>query len=165
MNEKKTLQYDWQCGWDIRHDEVSLEVNSYLSNNSLYIGLNSRTGDEGEWEPFGAVTVNLPVSDEIPLKVNEAYISDFMSKYLLEFIQKNKLGTILPEKGHSGYCDYAKVAFDMERLREFDPEGVKRYLDQSSRNRTITRESDKVEEGKQQEPTLEVTFYPKSRER
>lgn len=54
----------------------------------------------------------------IPPKPNEAYIDNFLSKESLRFIKKHKLGVILPEIGFSGYCTYAKVAFDMERLRE-----------------------------------------------
>ena len=46
----------------------------------------------------------------------------------LKFIKKHKLGVFLPEVGFSGYCTYAKVAFDMERLKEFDPKGMEEYL-------------------------------------
>ncbi|MCC8102435.1 MAG: DUF4313 domain-containing protein, partial [Clostridiales bacterium] len=46
------------------------------------------------------------------------------------FIQKNKLGTVLPEVGYSGYGQYAKAAFDMDRLKKFDPIGVERHMKQ-----------------------------------
>ncbi|MCC8047403.1 MAG: DUF4313 domain-containing protein [Clostridiales bacterium] len=140
MSEKKTLEFDWQFG----QEEVSLRVASYMNNKSLYVGLICRT--EYGLEPFGDMTVHLPVSDMVPLKSNEAYINGDMSKSLLAFIQKNKLGTVLPEVGYSGYGQYAKVAFDMDRLREFDPAGVERHLQQYSKNNKETREAHRTED-------------------
>ncbi|MCD7957390.1 MAG: DUF4313 domain-containing protein [Lachnospiraceae bacterium] len=147
MSEKKTLEFDWQFG----QEEVSLRVASYLNNNSIYVGLICRT--EYGSEPFGDMTINLPVSDTVLLKPNEAYINGDMSESLLAFIQKNKLGTVLPEVGYSGYGQYAKVAFDMERLKEFDPTGVERHLQQYSRNNKETREAHRTEDSHKRKRT------------
>lgn len=122
MDEVKTLGFDWEFG----HEELALEVASYANNGCLYIGLHNKT-EEG-FEQFGDLTVNLPMSSMIPPEPNEAYIDNFSSKEKLRFIKAHKLGVVLPEIGFSGYCAYAKVAFDMERLREFDPKGVEGYL-------------------------------------
>lgn len=122
MDEIKTLGSDWEFG----HEELALEVSSYANNGCLYIGLHNKT-EEG-FDQFGNLTVNLPMSSMIPPEPNEAYIDHFLSKENLRFIKKHKLGVVLPEIGFSGYCAYAKVAFDMERLREFDPKGVEGYL-------------------------------------
>lgn len=124
MDEIKTLGFDWQYG----HEEMALQVVSYANNGCLYIGLYNKTEDG--FESFGDLTVNLPVSSMFPLEPNEAYISDFASRDKLAFIKKHQLGIILPEVGFSGYCSYAKVAFDLERLREFDPKGVEEHLRQ-----------------------------------
>lgn len=122
MDEIKTLGFDWEFG----HEELALEVSSYADNGCLYIGLHNKT-EEG-FDQFGKLTVNLPMSSMIPPEPNEAYIDHFLSKENLRFIKKHKLGVVLPEIEFSGYCAYAKVAFDMERLREFDPKGVEGYL-------------------------------------
>ena len=122
MDEVKTLGFDWEFG----HEELALEVASYANNGCLYIGLHNKT-EEG-FEQFGDLTVNLPMSSMIPPEPNEAYIDNFSSKEKLRFIKAHKLGDILPEVGFSGYCTYAKVAFDMERLRDLDPKGVEEYL-------------------------------------
>ena len=122
MDEIKTLGFDWEFG----HEELALEVSSYANNGCLYIGLHNKT-EEG-FDQFGNLTVNLPMSSMIPPEPNEAYIDHFLSKENLRFIKKHKLGVVLPEIGFSGYCAYAKVAFDLERLREFDPIGVEGYL-------------------------------------
>jgi len=140
MGEKNTLEFDWQFG----QEEVSLRVASYMNNGSLYIGMFNRT--EYGLEAFGDVTVNLPANDMIPLKANEAYINGDMTESLLAFIQKNKLGTVLPEVGYSGYGQYAKVAFDMELLKKFDPAGVERHLQQYCKNNKETREAHRTED-------------------
>ncbi|MCD8103981.1 MAG: DUF4313 domain-containing protein [Lachnospiraceae bacterium] len=175
MSEKKTLEFDWQFG----QEEVSLRVASYMKNNSLYVGLICRT--EYGLEPFGDMTVNLPVSDMVPLKSNEAYINGDMSKSLLAFIQKNRLGTVLQEVGYSGYGQYAKVAFaeesracrivlrtmarptsmicaanhgqNMDRLKEFDPAGVERHLQQYSRNNREAKETNRTEDSHKRKRT------------
>ena len=122
MDEIKTLGFDWEFG----HEELSLQVSSYANNGCLYVGLYNK-GEEG-FEPFGDLTVNLPMSSMIPPESNEAYISGSFSREKLQFIKKHELGVLLPEEGFSGYCTYAKVAFDMERPREFDPKGMEEYL-------------------------------------
>lgn len=120
MNEKKTLKYEWEYGVE----EVSLFVGAYQNGLGLYIGLCCK--HEGIEEAFGDLTVNLPsgVSD-----AKEAYIDHFAEKDKLAFIQKYELGTVLPEYGYSGFCKYAKVAFNLKRLAELDPEGTRRFLE------------------------------------
>ena len=56
------------------------------------------------------------------------FISDFECKYKLSFIRKYKLGEVLQRVGHSGFCDYRLVRFDLEKLAEYDREGVKKFL-------------------------------------
>lgn len=124
---KKVLRFDWKYGTE----EVVLSIFSYDFNNSLYIGLMNKTeGTDGnteeDYDDFCDVTVNLRESD---VKINEAYISGDFTKDLLRFIDKYNLGKILPEYGYSGFCRYHKVAFDLEKLREYDPEEVAEYLE------------------------------------
>lgn len=118
MNEKRTLGYDWKFG----HEELVLAVDAYFNDSSLYIGFYQKKEESLRY--FGDLTVSLPGSS---VEVNEAYISDFNSKENLEFIERHKLGKVLPEVGYSGFCTYAKVSFDLERLAEFDEEGIKQY--------------------------------------
>lgn len=118
MKEFKTLGYDWECG----HEELIIRVLSYVDRKRLYIGLYKE--EDGEWEPFGDLTVNLPYED---VKENEAFIDHNYSESKLQFIKKYQLGEILPETAVSGYCTFSKVAFDFDRLKEFDPDGVCAY--------------------------------------
>ena len=99
MKEFKTLGYDWECG----HEDLIIRVLSYADRKRLYIGLYKE--ENGEWEDFGNLTVNLPHED----------------------VKKYQLGEILPETAVSGYCTFSKVAFDLDRLEEFDPDGVCAY--------------------------------------
>ena len=88
------------------------------------------------------LTVNLPTQ---PVKsLNEAYIKTCdENEGLLDFVLKNRLGKLLPEIGHSGFCIYPKIAFDMERLKEFDPEGTERYLRYAQRQKTPRKRQQK----------------------
>lgn len=115
MEERKTLSYDWEFG----QEELLIEVNSYANNKSLYIGLYHM--EEGYPELFGDLTVNLPCGD---VKVNEAYIDDFCVKSKLQFIKQHKLGRTVSSRAD---YRYNKVAFDLDRLAEFDKQGVEEY--------------------------------------
>lgn len=118
MKEQPILGYDWEMG----HEEIKLEIGTYYAGKGLYIGMLAK--EDGVWESFSDLTINLPFERS---DVHEAFIQDFGSKEKLKFIQKHKLGKILSERGHSGFCTYAKVAFDLKRLEELDPEGMKRF--------------------------------------
>ena len=109
MKEFKTLGYDWECG----HEDLIIRVLSYADRKRLYIGLYKE--ENGEWEDFGN------------LKKNEAFIDHNFFESKLQFIKKYQLGEILPETAVSGYCTFSKVAFDLDRLEEFDPDGVCAY--------------------------------------
>lgn len=114
-----TLKFDWKFGVE----ELVLKVMSYEDGRGLYIGLFDKDED-GEWELFDDLTVNLP---DHPLEPDEAFISDFSCRSKLAFIEKYKLGKVLSETGKSGMSEYKLVAFDLERLAEFDREGVLEY--------------------------------------
>lgn len=115
MEKTKTLSYDWEFG----HEELFIEVNSYANNNRLYIGLYHM--EDGQPELFGDLTVNLPCDD---VKANEAYISDFSVKSKLQFIRQHKLGRVVSRRED---YRYQKVAFHLDRLAEFDKNGVDEF--------------------------------------
>ena len=62
---------------------------------------------------------------------NEAYIDHNFSKEKLRFIKQHKLGTIQPDTASSGYCIFQRVAFDLKKLAELDPEGTKRFMERN----------------------------------
>ena len=66
MEEPKTLSYDWQYG----REELFLRVDSYMSDDNLYIGLYHM--EDGYPESFADLTVNLPFASLGG--INEAYI-------------------------------------------------------------------------------------------
>ena len=43
---------------------------------------------------------------------------------MIRFIKAHKLGKVLDETAKSGYGTYQKVAFDLARLAEVDPEAL-----------------------------------------
>lgn len=119
MEEEKILDYNWEFG----KEKVRLSIGAYTSGGTIFIGLES-CDENGIWEEFGDLTVNLPHEYTEP---DEAFISDFGSKDKIRFIEENGLGRKMRGEGHYGFCTYAKVAFDLERLRELDPEGMERF--------------------------------------
>lgn len=118
LQEPKTAGYEWQFG----NEEIALKVSSYWYGDGIAISMFCKNGNY--FDDFSELTVNLP---GYHLKTGEGFIADFCSKEKLAFIKQHELGKVLPEKGHSGFCAYAKVAFDLERLAEFDPEGVAQF--------------------------------------
>lgn len=113
----RTLEYKWNYG----DEELAISVGTYSYGKGIYIGLYSR--QEGEWDSYGDLTVNLP---GYCLEPNEAFIDGFCSQEKLEFIKQHKLGKVLPQKGRSGMGQYAVVAFDLDRLAQFDRVGVEK---------------------------------------
>ena len=107
MEEKKSLEYNWELG----KTEIALEVAEYMHGNGLYIGMLCRE-PEG-WDYFGDLTVNLT---HAPLfRPNEAYISHDFSEDKIAFIEKHRLGKVLPETASSGFCIFqmARKAADV----------------------------------------------------
>ena len=118
MEEKKIVPFKWELG----EEKVSLEVGSYAYGDRLYIGVICHSEDGPE--PFSDMTVNPPAYS---LEPNEAFINGDISKDLLAFIKENKLGKVLPYKVQSGYGRYSVVAFNLDKLREFDAKGVDEF--------------------------------------
>lgn len=113
--------------------DLTLSVDRYSQKGRLAVSLQCLV--DGYLEPYAMLTVNLPNQ---PVKApNEAYIKTCdENEGLLEFVLKNRLGVQCPEIGHSGFCLYPKIAFDMDRLKEFDPEGTERYLRSTQKKKT-----------------------------
>ena len=119
LYESELYEITIKDNWEFGRETVAIRVSSYRNNGNLYVGLCHKEGRE--WEDFGDVTINLPYQF---LEPNEAFITGDFTKDMLHFIKEHKLGKVLNETGRSGYATYQKVAFDLARLAEFDPEGV-----------------------------------------
>ena len=115
---RKKVIYDWYYG----QEELFLKVDSYAYGDGLYVGMCSIK--DGQIEPFGDLTVNIPLG---PMEYNEALIEDMHSKDKMNLFEKYELGEVLPTTRSSGYAIYSMVAFDLDRLAEYDPEGVDRF--------------------------------------
>ena len=125
MNEEKKVPFKWEYG----EETISLQLGMYANNQRLYIGMITHTEDGAE--AFADMTVNLP---GYSLDPGEAFISGDISKDLLRFIKENKLGKVLPYQVQSGYGKYSAVAFDLEKLKAFDPKGVAEFREDDERH-------------------------------
>jgi hypothetical protein len=101
--------------------EVSLEINSYLNNKGLYIGLVSYGEDYPE--PYGDITVNL--NKKAPDYCGYVDVNNMPE--LEKFLQENEIGEFTGIVQRSGFVEYPLYLFDVEKLRELCPEGMAEY--------------------------------------
>ena len=74
-------------------------------------------------ESFVRMTVNLPAA--APLEANETFIDNaLVGDDILRFIEENSLGKELTVP----YENYKAVAFNMDKLYEYDPDGVTAFM-------------------------------------
>lgn len=118
MEENKLLELNTQWG---SKEQVQLEINTYLNNNGLYIGLLSKTEDG--MESYGDLTVNLV--DKAPDYC--AYVDMNNMPELEKFIEDNELGEFTGLMQRRGFCEYPLYLFNVDKLRELCPEGMELY--------------------------------------
>lgn len=107
-----------------RREKIFLHVALYEFGMRLAIEM-FRISKDGI-EPYVKLTVNQP-SAPFQLNANEAYIDvSIAGKEFLAFIRKHHLGTVVPDKTFRGF---PLVAFDWNKLKEFDPMGVETVED------------------------------------
>lgn len=100
---------------------VMLEVSTYADSNSLYVGMTMM--EDGFWEPYGNVTVNL----SIPVPPYCAFVDTNNMPELEDFLVKNGLAKFTGLEQKSGYCSYPLYLFHAEKMRELCPDGMKIY--------------------------------------
>ena len=114
---EKTLNLQSQYGGEIK---VSLEINTYLNNGCMYIGL----VEQGEYpEPYGDLTVNL--MGKVPDYCGYVDLNNMPE--LEKFIADNELGEFTGLMKRSGFCEYPLYLFNVDRLRELCPYGMQVY--------------------------------------
>ncbi len=124
---EKTLNLNSQSGGEI---PVTLEINTYLNNGCMYIGL----VEQGEYpEPYGDLTVNLV--GKAPDYCGFVDLNNMPE--LEEFIEENKLGEFTGLTQRSGFCEYPLYLFNAERLRELCPDGMQAYETSIGRGREV----------------------------
>ena len=114
---EKTLNLQSQYGGEIK---VSLEINTYLNNGCMYIGL----VEQGEYpEPYGDLTVNL--MGKVPDYCGYVDLNNMPE--LEKFIADNELGEFTGLMKRSGFCEYPLYLFNVDKLRELCPDGMDKY--------------------------------------
>ncbi len=120
LDQEQMLTFESQFLGDI---QVQIEVQQYMNNGSLYIGMISF--EDGYPEPYGDVTVNLDG------KVSNycGYLDTNNMPTLEKFITENGLGEFTGFTKQSGFCEFPLYQFNAEKLRELSPDGMKTYED------------------------------------
>lgn len=102
--------------------QIMLKVASYMDGN---LAIQMFGLDDGKWEPWNVLTVNLPGSREKDC----AFIdTNNNGTEILSWIIRNGLAVPTGTKDYSGYCVYPEFRFRETILREIDPEGYEQYL-------------------------------------
>lgn len=125
--KKKTLEY--QAPWGT--ENVQLEINTYMNNNGLYIGMLSK--EEDKFEPYGDMTVNL--SQKAPNYC--AYLDTNNMSGIEKFVVDNDLGEFTGLTQRSGFCEFPLYMFHVDKLRELCPDEMQLYEDSIGVKKTI----------------------------
>lgn len=128
---ERTLELHSQFGGNIL---VTLEINTYVNNGCLYIGLNEQSGDYPE--PYGDMTVNL--DGKAPDYCGYVDLNNMPE--LEKFIEDNKIGEFTGLMKQSGFCQYPLYLFDPERLRELCPDGMAMYEHSIGKDREVKKQ-------------------------
>ena len=115
---KGTLELKTQFGTT---ENVTLTVNTYVDNNSLYVGMT--TAGDGFPEPYGDVTVNLLSS--VPPYC--AFVDTNNMPELEDFLVKNGIAEFTGLTQKSGYCSYPLYQFNAEKMHRLCPDGMAAY--------------------------------------
>lgn len=106
--------------WFGEMQNVSLEINQYMNNDNIYIGLSLPNEDS---EFYGDATVNL--SEELPPYCGYLDVDGIPN--IEEFVKENGLGEDTGKTKRSGFVEYPLYIFNPEKLREICPKQVERY--------------------------------------
>lgn len=118
-------------------EQVQLEINQYVNNGCMYIGLVS--WEDGFPEPYGDITVNL--DGKAPDYCG--YVDMNNMPELEKFIEEQGLGEFTGLVKQSGYCAYPLYSFNPERLRQLCPDGMAVY-EHSIKKKTETPKQDRA---------------------
>lgn len=108
---RKTLRF--------KGEKLFLEVAQYQSNMNLAITAYT------EEEPYGDITINLP---GMCVYEDEGFINSYTKSGGLEkaLIDKGIIKEVQSTCKYN-YGEYDLVTFNLEKLKEYDPEGVEKY--------------------------------------
>ena len=117
MNKSNTLY--WKTATDPAESiEVRLVLNSYIDNDNLYVGLESRSKENPEcWESYTDITVNLN-----SLPPFHAYVDNRdCNRHVYDFLTNNRIA----EPAGFEFQGFRMFRFNPDRLKELAPEQFK----------------------------------------
>ena len=112
------LYFETQFG---ERKKMVIEINMYVNNGCMYIGLQEQVEDY--FEPYGDLTVNL--EGKVPDYCG--YVDVNNMPQIEKFIVDNDIGEFTGLSKKSGFCEYPLYLFNVDKLRELCPEGMQMY--------------------------------------
>ena len=108
--------------------KVRLEIGKYACGKHLAIEMIYWDTEDKMWLPWSTLTVNLP---QYGLSENYAFIdTNNNGEEIVKWLEKNNLAKFQDGYGYSGMCAYPLFYFEPDVLREIDPEGYQRYIEE-----------------------------------
>ncbi len=107
-----------------KYGELYLNIFAYVNNKRLALELYTEDG-----ELFDDLTINL--SNFNVADINEGFLNSFINSSEFDIVDiLKKEGTIAESYGLRNYNfgRYEYVKFNMEKLKEYDPKGFKKYM-------------------------------------
>ena len=96
--------------------DAAITRNLYVDGERLYVGMYTFDPEDGFWEMWCDITVNLP--DEPVTDENCGYVDVNNAPYLPRFLEDNGLAEWTGKYGYSGFCQYPEFRFNIDRLDE-----------------------------------------------
>lgn len=96
--------------------QVMPNMNTYLNNDNLYLGLDFYDTDCQAWLPYADVTVNVGA---LPF-LESAIDTNNNGNDILDFLVKNGFGELTGAAIKSGYCEFPVFKFNEDKLKEVD---------------------------------------------
>lgn len=119
---KKELQMEYTDMFGNTY-QVLPKLNTYANNGNLYVGLDFYESEDGFWEPYSDVTVNI-----VKLSYLESAIDiNNNGANVVNFLVKNGFGELTEKVLPSGFCAFPVFKFNAEKLKEIDPVFFKEY--------------------------------------
>lgn len=102
---------------------VSLKLNMYRDNGNLFVGLEEYDEDLEDWDSYCNVTKNIV---ELPY-LESAINMDYGGQEKIKFLTDNGFGVLTDKTVREGGVVYPVFRFDMDKLKEIDPEFFVKY--------------------------------------
>lgn len=120
-SQEKIYKMDVNYGYEPLTWDIILRRSTYQVDNSLAIMM-YKVNDGAVKGPWGVLTVNLSAAGNTVSSPDAAFVdTNNNGEEIMDFIIQNGIGEPTGRYGHSGWCTYPEVKFNINDIKEYDP--------------------------------------------